>query len=203
MIQHGTPWSLSYCLYWMVCFSCLCYLFLNQDDVIKWKHFPLYWPFVRGIHRSPVNSPHKDQWGRALMFSLIWPWTRGWLNNRYAGDLGRHRAHALCNISKPSVNSNWSYSRETLNSGQNRRFCAPCDLEMLWMTLKNIRAPLPRCLMLCASFHSHRWIRTKVTVRKCSIRVNCNDCRMMYGTPNSISLITNCHREWKLTENVH
>ena len=28
-------------------------------DVIKWKHFPRYWPFVRGIHRSPVNSPHK------------------------------------------------------------------------------------------------------------------------------------------------
>ena len=29
------------------------------DDVIKWKHFPRYWPFVRGIHRSTVNSPHK------------------------------------------------------------------------------------------------------------------------------------------------
>ena len=24
----------------------------QHDDVIKWKHFPLYWPFVRGIHRS-------------------------------------------------------------------------------------------------------------------------------------------------------
>ena len=27
-----------------------------HDDVIKWKHFPRYWPFVRGIHRSTVNS---------------------------------------------------------------------------------------------------------------------------------------------------
>ena len=27
-----------------------------HDDVIKWKHFPRYWPFVRGIHWSPVNS---------------------------------------------------------------------------------------------------------------------------------------------------
>ena len=44
---------------------------LCNDDVIKWKHFPRYWPFVRGIHRSPVNSPHKDQRGGALMFSLI------------------------------------------------------------------------------------------------------------------------------------
>ena len=32
-----------------------------HDDVIKWKHFPLYWPFVWGIHRSPVNSPHEVQ----------------------------------------------------------------------------------------------------------------------------------------------
>ena len=24
----------------------------NHDDVIKWNHFPHYWPFVRGIHRS-------------------------------------------------------------------------------------------------------------------------------------------------------
>ena len=32
-----------------------------HDDVIKWKHFPRYWPFVRGIHRSPVNSQHKGQ----------------------------------------------------------------------------------------------------------------------------------------------
>ena len=43
----------------------------THDDVIKWKHFPRDWPFVRGIHRSPVNSPHKGQWRGALMFSLI------------------------------------------------------------------------------------------------------------------------------------
>ena len=34
---------------------------VSHEDVIKWKHFPRYWPFVRGIHRSPVNSTHKDQ----------------------------------------------------------------------------------------------------------------------------------------------
>ena len=31
------------------------------DDVIKWKHFPHYWPFVRGIHQSPVNCLHNGQ----------------------------------------------------------------------------------------------------------------------------------------------
>ena len=45
---------------------------MGHDDVIKWKHFPCYWPFVRGIHRSPVNSPRKGQWREALMFSLIY-----------------------------------------------------------------------------------------------------------------------------------
>ena len=42
----------------------------THDDVIKWKHFPRYWLFVRGFHRSPVNSPHKGQWRGALMFSF-------------------------------------------------------------------------------------------------------------------------------------
>ena len=65
----------------------------KHDDVIKWKHFPRYWPFLRGIHRSPVNSPHKGQWRGALMFSLICVWINGWVNNREAGDLRRYRAH--------------------------------------------------------------------------------------------------------------
>ena len=64
-----------------------------HDDVIKWKHFPRYWPFVRGIHRSPVNSPHKGQWRGALMFTLICTRIKGWVNNREAGDLRRYRGH--------------------------------------------------------------------------------------------------------------
>ena len=64
-----------------------------HGDVIKWKHFPRYWPFVRGIHRPTVNSPHKGQWRGALMFSLICAWINGWVNNREAGDFTRYRAH--------------------------------------------------------------------------------------------------------------
>ena len=45
----------------------------RHDDVIKWKHFPRYWPFV--------------------MFSLICVWINGWVNNGEAGDLRRHRAY--------------------------------------------------------------------------------------------------------------
>ena len=65
----------------------------SHDDVIKWKHFPSNWPFLRGIHRSPVNFPHKGQWRGALMFSLICVWINDWVNNREAGDLRRYRAH--------------------------------------------------------------------------------------------------------------
>ena len=68
-------------------------LFFMHDDVIKWKHFPRYWPFVRGIHRSPVNSPHKGQWRGALMFTLICVRKISWVNNREAGDLRRYRTH--------------------------------------------------------------------------------------------------------------
>ena len=72
--------------------SCFVLLWLYHDDVIKWKHFPRYWPFVRGIHRSPVNYLHKGRWRAALVFSLICAWINGWVNNREA-DLRRHRAH--------------------------------------------------------------------------------------------------------------
>ena len=73
-----------------LCYSCRITEVPNHDDVIKWKHFPRYWPFVRGIHRWPMNSPQKGQWCEALMLSLISAWINGWVNNREAGDLRRH-----------------------------------------------------------------------------------------------------------------
>ena len=71
----------------------VCFIMSKHDDVIKCKHFPRYWPFVRGNNRFPVNSLHKCQWRGALMFSLIGFWMNGWVNNREADDLRRYRAH--------------------------------------------------------------------------------------------------------------
>ena len=51
----------------------------------------------------------------------------------------------------------------------------PCDLEIWWMTLENNRAPHLYHIKLCASFQSHGWIQTGVTVRKRSIRVKISD----------------------------
>ena len=64
----------------------------------QWKHFPRNWPFVWGIHRSSVNSPHKGQWRGALMSSLICAWIDVRVNNRESGDLTRHRAHYDVNV---------------------------------------------------------------------------------------------------------
>ena len=69
--------------------DCCC----KHDDDIKWNHFSYYWPSMTGIHRSPVNSPHNGQCREALMFSLTFAWTNGWVNNRDAGDLRRHCVH--------------------------------------------------------------------------------------------------------------
>ena len=87
---------------------------------------------------------------------------------------------ALCIISYPLVNSNWSYSPETPNLGQIRRFLEPCDLVIWQMTLQNNRAPLLCYFNLCASFCSHCCIQTGVPVRKRPIWVKFDDfkCRV-------------------------
>ena len=91
-IKPWTFWIFWEYIYVYIYAVVLIWFLHTHDDVIKWKHFPRYWPFVCGIHRSPVNSPHKGQWREALMFSLICARINGRVNNRQAGDLRRHRA---------------------------------------------------------------------------------------------------------------
>ena len=108
----------------------------KHDDVIKWKHFPRYWPFVRRIHRSPVNSPHKGQWRGALMFSLICTWINSWVNNPEAGDLRRHRAH--CDVSVMS-SVKWAPNLKLSmdNSFYIEKISTPTSsLEEFWTQLK-------------------------------------------------------------------
>ena len=75
----------------------------RHDDVIKLKLFLRYWPFVRGIHRSPVNSPHKGQWHGVLMFSLIFAWINGWVNNREADHLRPNLAYYDVTVMVPQI----------------------------------------------------------------------------------------------------
>ena len=76
-----------------VTIGCIRHMTPPHDDVSKWKHFLSYWPFVRGIHQSPVNSPHKGQWRGAWMCSLICASINDSVNIREAFDLRRHGAH--------------------------------------------------------------------------------------------------------------
>ena len=51
-----TRFSYAFVLLWLI--SSVQCKFAWHDDVIKWKYFPRYWPFMKGIHRWPVISPH-------------------------------------------------------------------------------------------------------------------------------------------------
>ena len=64
---------------------------LWQDDVIKWKHFRCYWPFVLGIHRWIPLTKASD----ADLWCFLWsaPWINGRANNHGAGDLRLPRTH--------------------------------------------------------------------------------------------------------------
>ena len=99
----------------------------------------------------------------------MWPWNLiDELEKQYGTVSILHQA--LCIISNPLVNSNRSYSHETLKLGQNWLYFISCDLEIWWMTLENNRIPLLYDFKLCTSFQMHRWSPTWVTARKRSIR---------------------------------
>ena len=62
-----------------------------HDDVIKWKHFPHYWPFVRGIpgHRWIPHTKASD--AELWCFDLR---LNKWLSKQSGGwNLRRHHAH--------------------------------------------------------------------------------------------------------------
>ena len=95
----------------------------------KWKHLPRYWPFVRGTHRWPVNSPHKCHWRGALMLSFYLRLKKrsskqswGWWFETPSRPLWRHCNEILQSYSSPSVwfitFENWDYCKSLGNSSQ-------------------------------------------------------------------------------------
>ena len=118
------------------------------------------------------------QWGtfgsKSTIFLAVWPRNFTYDPQKQKG-ISFMLLQALCIISYPLVNSNWSYSPETPNLGQIRWFLEPCDLVIWQMTLQNNRAPLLCNFKLCAAFRSHWWIQTGVTVWKRPIWVKFDD----------------------------
>ena len=127
-----------------------------------------------GEFKFELQSGNAQFGSNATICRAVWPWN-------LTDDLQKQQGtsslllQALCSISYPLVNSNWSYSPETPNLGQIRQFLEPCDLEIWQMTFKNNRAPLLCYFKLCASFRSHWWIQPGVRVRKRPISVKIDD----------------------------
>ena len=73
-----------------------------HDDVIKWKHFPHYWPFVRGIHQSHRSSLvlHND-----LIYVSHFQYFHGQIDNQYM-----HVDHFIISILL------WTRSRKMLTT---------------------------------------------------------------------------------------
>ena len=69
--------------------------FQDYSTVVKWRR---HWmetsstSLALSAGNSPVTGEFPSQ-RPALMVSLIWAWTNGWVINRDAVDLRRHRAH--------------------------------------------------------------------------------------------------------------
>ena len=143
----------------------------NHDNVIKWKHFPRYWPFVQGIHRAPVNSPHKGQWRGTLMFSLICPWMNDWVNNREADDLRRHLAHhdviVMCWFSSVMPYECIRLSEVRISP------CTPSRHDLRphkWCSLYPSTSPMyrpPRAEPGCATLRKTKHVHNEIITRKC------------------------------------
>ena len=154
----------------------------HHDDVIKWKHFPRYWPSVRGIHRSPVNSPHKGQWRGALMFSLICVWINGSVNNCETGDLRRYRAYYDISVIMTvfctgCMEINNSYKQTVVNTARIKF--------MIVLSLLSARVLSLKCTEDIHSLAFPTW----PIIQKAHALLNTH--------PNSTSIWWTCWRSWR------
>ena len=151
--------------------------YTEHDDVIKWKHFPRYWPFVRRIHRSPVNSPHKGQWRRALMFSLICVWINGWVTNREAGDLRHYRTHYDVIVMGPSISSTFRQWPPAWHTPLKSSWCLWVARVSL-LSYRNLNNAY-RCVGSAHNCHMHQWSQWH---KKCNKRAHpapwCMPCNL-------------------------
>ena len=102
-----------------------------------------------GEFKLKLQSGNAQFGSKSAIFCPVWPWN-------LANDLEQGKCEGFDSCDRPS----------NLKLDLNRQFFRPCDREIWWMTSKNNRAPLLRYFKLCASFRSHWWIRTGVTVWK-------------------------------------
>ena len=118
---------------------------------------------------SPVTGefPHKGQWRRALMFSLICTWINSWVNNCEASDLRRHCAcYDITVMSAWELPQKWwCHDMETLTA-----FLALCVVNPLVTDGFHYKGPVENgtlILIVMAKFESHiYWGQTLEWLKK-------------------------------------
>ena len=111
--------------------------------------------FIRiGEFKFELQSGNAQFGSKSTIFLAVWP-------RNFTDDPQQGKSEGFDSCDRPS----------NLKLDSNRQFFRPCDHEIWWMTLQHSRAPLLCYFKLCASFRTHWWIQTWVTVRKRSIRV--------------------------------
>ena len=162
-----------------------------KENIQSLRHWPL---IVRLIHWWLVNCPHKgpvtwkmfpfDDVIMMLQQTMLEQGSMITLNDRQGMLIHEGQFQLTTLFQYCSCFSNKANLRDLiaatglvilLKFDPNHRFFSPCDLEIWCMTSKNNRAPLLYYIKLCVSFQIHRWIQTKVTLRKRSIRVEIGD----------------------------
>ena len=173
----------------------------SKFDVWPWKTIGhLFYATSSFVHhfiaigefKLELKSGNAQSGSNSTIFSAVWPWN-------LADDLeqGKSEGFDSCDLpsnlaqilSKSSIfQPVWAWNlMQDLKQGKSegfescdrpiirKRCFVPCDLEIWWMTLENDRASLLCCFKLCATFHSHWWIQTGVTVWKRPIWVKFDD----------------------------
>ena len=114
-----------------------------------------------GEFKLMLQSGNAQFGSKSAIFCPVWPWN-------LTDDLEQGKFEGFESCDRPIVRKRpiWVKIGDVF---------VPCDLEIWWMTLENNRASLLCCFKLCATFHSHWWIQTGVTVRKSPIWVKFHD----------------------------
>ena len=110
-----------------------------------------------GEFKLELQSGNAQFGSNSMILRAVWPWN-------LTDDLEQGKSEGFDSCDRPS--------NLKLDSNQ---FFRLCDSEIWWMTLQKYRTPLLCNFKLCASFRSHWWIQTWVTVRKRPIWVKLDD----------------------------
>ena len=87
---------------------------------------------------------HKGQWRGDLVFSLIWAWRNGWVNNREAGDLRRHSGHY-------DVTVMWTTITVSRRVACPCRVAFPANFSAIWKKM-HLKMPSAKCRSFCQVF---------------------------------------------------